>query len=406
MTIEELTGLFDSWADKDGPVALHMKQKLLPVEGEGGVIFPPTYADIGYNVDTLSDGTRVATIDSVGSQANRMEPMFKSTGKNDKGEELNPLAALVPQVEIILNVKEKDGERYERRQSLLDLAHRSADAVVKATPTLAKIITPAFEALNRHGNAGPLCAVAPTSLLFGVWDSRDGTGEKRPRLVRSIIRAWDVEPLFSAAQFNSVWKSLDEADQSELEKEAKTKKVKLSEKGFADAPAVFRKISQNAAKQMTEFRNGSPNPERRTLGGVLAKGPIYRDVTINLVALRALRGAKNDETEAKQIRKYLLSLALLAATEELDLFLREGCLLRYADEKDEWEKVPRRGEPTPITFPSHGDLVNLATKAAEPFKAKWPKDEKGQPALEHKFDLKEAKKIIAKKDAEEETATS
>lgn len=404
MSDEALTKLFDSWADTNGPVALHLKQKLLPVEGEGGVIFPPTYADIGYNIDTLSDGTKVATIDSVGSQANRMEPLFKSTGKSDQGEELNPLAALVPQVEIILNVKEKDGEKYEQRQSLLDLAHRSADAVVKATPTLAQIITPAFEALNRHGNAGPLCAVAPTSLLFGVWDSRDGTGEKRPRLVRSIIRAWDVEPLFSAAQFNSAWKSLHEAQQAELEKEAKTKKVKLSEKGFADAPAVFRKVSQNAAKQMTEFRNGSPNPERRTLGGVLTKGPIYRDVTINLVALRGLRGV-NGETE--QIRKYLLSLALLAATAELEMFLREGCLLRYADEKDEWERVPRRGEPTPIRdFPNHDDLVNLAMNATEPFKAKWPKDKEGKPALEHKFDLKEAKKIIAKKDSEEEASAS
>lgn len=132
MSIELTNELLDQWAiDSNGSVALHLKQKLLPVEGEGGVIFPPTYADIGYNIDTLSDGTKVATIDSVGSQANRMEPMFKPTGKNDKGVELNPLAALVPQIEIILNVKEKDGEKYERRQSLLDLAHRSADAVVK-----------------------------------------------------------------------------------------------------------------------------------------------------------------------------------------------------------------------------------------------------------------------------------
>ncbi len=53
------------------------KQRLIPVEVENGVIFPPTYADIGYSIDTLSDGTRVATIDSVGSQANRIEPLFK-----------------------------------------------------------------------------------------------------------------------------------------------------------------------------------------------------------------------------------------------------------------------------------------------------------------------------------------
>ena len=34
----------NSWADKSDPVALHLKQTLLPVEGEGAVIFPPTYA--------------------------------------------------------------------------------------------------------------------------------------------------------------------------------------------------------------------------------------------------------------------------------------------------------------------------------------------------------------------------
>src|SRR6476659_6904803 len=85
------TDEINKWADDpSGPVALHMKQKLLPVEGEGGVIFPPTYADVGYNMDELSDGNKVVTIDSVGSQANRMEPIFK----------LAPLAKLVPQVEI------------------------------------------------------------------------------------------------------------------------------------------------------------------------------------------------------------------------------------------------------------------------------------------------------------------
>ena len=70
--------MINEWTEKPEVIALHLKQKLLPVEGEGAVIFPPTYADIGYNIDTLSDGTKVCTIDSVGSQANRIEPIFKS----------------------------------------------------------------------------------------------------------------------------------------------------------------------------------------------------------------------------------------------------------------------------------------------------------------------------------------
>ncbi len=380
--------IINSWAD-GGPkesVALHLKQKLVPVEGEGGVIFPPTYADIGYNIDELSDGTKVATIDSVGSQANRMEPIFKH----------EPYSALVPQIEIELHTKEDDGEKHVEKRSLLDLAHRSADALVHSSPTLAPDVAKAFRALKQRGDAGPLCRLAPTSFLFGVWDSRGGSSEKRPRLIRSIIRAWDVQPLYAAAQFNSIWKALDSGQQAELKKEAKAKKTKLSEKGFADAPATFRKVSQAAAKQMQEFRNGSPNPERRTLGGVLASGPIEREITVNLVALRTIAGANAEETT--EIRRYLLVLALIAATAEIDLFLREGCHLRFADE-DIWEAIPRRGAPMAVDLASETsrkELLEYAEVTVASLKTEWPK------TLVHKFDMKEAKKLFAKKAEEEE----
>jgi CRISPR-associated protein Csb1 len=385
----ETIELFESWLATGGPVALRLRQKLRPVEADEsgrGVIFPPTYADIGYNIDTLADGTRVATIDSVGSQANRLEPIFKSTGKDANGKELNLRAALVPQIEIVLH--ETNGQKEKR--SLLELAHRSADAVVLASPTLAPEIAKAFEALRNQGNAAPLAAIAPTSLVFGVWDSRGGSGVKVPRLVRSIIRAWDVEVLHSAAQFNSVWKALSDEQKQVLEKEAKTRKIKLSVKGFADAPATFR-------TDKNQFIGGAPNPEARVLGGVLAKGPIERDVTINLVALRGLRG--KDDAETSELHHYLLGLALLAATADLELFLREGCLLRYAGE-EQWTQVPRRGEPSEIPMPEHDQLSAYAAFAAKPFEAKWPdglkKDDK--PILEHEFDLAAAKKLIAKKD--------
>lgn len=398
----ETSALLDSWLAAHGPVALRLRQKLLPVEADEsgrGVIFPPTYADIGYNIDTLADGTRVATIDTVGSQANRLEPIFKSTGEDENGDERNPLASLVPQVEIILHkaggkgtkrrAETEGGSAHIEKLSLLDLAHRSADAVVLASPTLAPEIAKAFEALRNQGNAAPLAAIAPTSLVFGVWDSR-GTGEKRPRLVRSIIRAWDVEVLHSAAQFNSVWKALSEEQQQELEKEAKAKKIKLSVKGFKDAPATWR------TDKVKPFVGEAVNPEARVLGGVIAKGNIERDVTINLVALRGIRGKDADETT--EVQKYLLGLALLAATADLELFLREGCLLRYAND-DAWTEVPRRGEPTGVSLPKRDQLVAYSTAAAKLFLEKWPKDKDGNPLpLEHEFNLAEAKKLLAKKD--------
>ncbi|MCS6954272.1 MAG: type I-U CRISPR-associated RAMP protein Csb1/Cas7u [Bryobacterales bacterium] len=416
LTVSET--ILDEWATKpDGPVALRLKQRLLPVE-DSQIIFPPTYADIGYNIDTLSDNTRVVTVDSVGSQANRLEPIFKSESKD-------PRDWLVPQIEIIIREEpcgecpgcrkaqaggSKSGNKSpctqprEVTRSLLDLPHRAADAVVQASPDLLKIVAPAFKALQQ-GDAGPLCAIAPTSLVFGVWDSRGETGEKRPRLVRSIIRAWDVELLHAAAQFNSVWKLLDEEQKETLQKEAKAKKVELSEMGFKDAPAVFRQISDS--QKVPQYRDGAPNPEARVLGGVLVKGRVERDVTVNLVALRGLRGA--DEQESKAIRKYLLGLTLMTATADMELFLREGCLLRYAEDGDRWYQVPRRGEPAEVTLVP--DTVRAyATQAAAHFRAKWPEvfhhkwPADGRPPVElkYRFDINKAKELLAKKTQGEE----
>lgn len=396
--------VLNTWAtNPQGPVALRLKQTLLPVE-ESGIIFPPTYADIGYNIDTLSDGTRVATIDSVGSQANRLEPIFKSDSKD-------PKAWLVPQIEIVIRKEDcgecepcrKNAETGESRKgkkevckqprevtrSLLDLAHRAADAVVQSSPSLCKLVEPAFKALKR-GDAGRLCCIAPTSLVFGVWDSRGDTGEKRPRLVRSIIRAWDVEPLHAAAQFNSVWKLLDQEQQDELKKEAKARKVKLSENGLADAPGVFR-----PKLKVPNYRDDAPNPEARVLGGVLVRGRIEREVTVNLVALRGLRGA--NETETAAIRKYLLGLSLVAATADIELFLREGCLLRYAENGDAWYQVPRRGEPTPVALNAE-TAKSYAKTMSQHFRPQWPTQ------LKHEFNLDKAKELLAKKAAEEKAA--
>lgn len=388
---------FDDYlTDSSNVVALRLSQRLEPVD-PSGIIYPPTYADIGYNIDTLADGRKVALIDSVGSQANRMEPIFKSDSANDADW-------LVPQVKIVIRETEP-----KVVVSLLDLAHRAADAVVQSTPELAKLINRAFLALQK-GDAGPLCTIAPTSLVFGVWDSRGDTGEKRPRIVRSVIRAWDVEVLHSAAQFNSIWKSLTDDEQEELRKAAGSKSPeKLSKKGLADAPAVFRKTKS------PQLRDGLPNPEARVLGGVLVKGEVRRDVTVNLLALRQLRGVDDERT--REIRRYLLGLSLLAATYEMDLFLREGCLLRYHDESDQWFEIPRRGAPREASLPAFSVIEEYANRVAVPFRQQWPRafstqqdDQKehqepsqdgATPRFEYKFELKQAKELLKKKTAED-----
>src|SRR5579872_4823587 len=311
-TVQVTAETINTWADDlKGPVALCLRQKLLPVEGEGAVIFPPTYADIGYNIDTLSDGVKVATIDSVGSQANRMEPIFIAA---KPGQPENPLSKLVPQIDIVYG--------NERAVSILEAGHRLGDAVIRSSE-LRDEAQKAFKLFLDTCDASALAKLAPTSLVFGVWDSRD-TQAKLPRLVQSVIRAWDVDELKRSAQYVPPLNYAELGVISEAEQERAEGKPDndLAKRGFVHVPATGAH------------------------GGVVARGPIERIVTVNLVALRKLGGEN-----AQSLRRYILGLAMVAATEPLDGFLRQGCLL--VPDKNapaEWVSVGRDGARTPMTL--------------------------------------------------------
>ncbi len=97
-------------------------------------------------------------------------------------------------------------------------------------------------------------------------------------------------------------------------------------------------------------------------GGVVARGPIERTITVNLVALRRLDG-----DNAQDLKRYILGLALVAATEPLDGFLRQGCLL-VPDENvpAEWVAVTREGLRESVALSSDVAL-DYASSAASKF---------------------------------------
>ena len=324
----------NAWADSpEGPVALHLRQELLPVEGPGGVIFPPTYAysdpNVHYNIDQLADGTKIATIDSVGAQANRMEPVFLP---GRAGEPENPRAKLVPQVEI----------RYgnEKSVSLLEAGHRLGDAIMRST-ALKDQVHDAFQDFEERGDATAVAKLGPTSLVFGVWDSRD-TQVRFPRVIQSTIRAEDVDEIRRSAQYNPPvdYATLDVFSDTDKEKSEGNPKSPLAQRGFVHVPAV------------------------NSHGGVIARGPIRRNVTVNLVALRRLEG--NGSNDAA-LRRYILALALVAATAPMDGFLRAGCLLTLdPDQESTWETISRTGGRTPVSL-DDGAVLDYARQVAGAF---------------------------------------
>jgi CRISPR-associated protein Csb1 len=327
--------LLNSWADDlKGPVAFHLCLKLLPVEGDKGVIFPPTYAmsddrKFGpYAIDQLSDGTKVAQIDSVGSQANRMEPLFR---KAPEGRTENPYARLVPQIDVVVAGAQS--------VSIFEIGHRVGDALLRASG-LREDVAKAFSEFQKNGDATAIAKLAPTSLVFGAWDSR-GEGAKLPRIVQSVIRAWDVEPLRRSAQYNP---PIDYEQAGVLTEEEK------------------RKAEGNAASDAA--RRGFVHvPAVDTHGGVLVRDGVFRDVTVNLVALRQLDGNHNGVA----LRRYILGLALIAATDPQDGFLRQGCLLTPDPAAPaEWTLVHRSGDREPLEISGQAVLA-YAQRAADAF---------------------------------------
>lgn len=335
--MSDLLSKYDAWLKDDGPAALVIREHLMPVEGRDGVVFPATFAagdgfPGGYNIDGpfkgQPEGENICLIDSVGSQANRVEPVFAQTKYRD----------LVPQIVI------RAGE--EKQVSLLEAGHRAGDAIARCTE-LATDINDAFKHVLR-GNAAQLAKIAPTSLVFGVWDSR-GTQAKLPRVVGSTIRAFNVRRLTRGAVYIPPldYSALDIFSEEDKAKAEGNKKSPLAQRGFVHNPA-----------------SGSH-------GGVIAIGGIRRDAALNLAAVRLLKSG-SDEDATLTLRRYVLGLSLVAFTHPSAFvgYLRQGCtLVLDPDAKPtprEFSLVHPDGRRDPLSI-THDDALKYANDAAGKF---------------------------------------
>lgn len=318
---------FDNLLTADGPAALVVREHLVPVEGADGVLFPATFAEIGYNIDgedrfRRPDAQNVVLIDSVGSQANRIEPLFAES----------EFAALVPQIKI------KAGDKIV---NLLHAGHRAGDAVARCT-ALKDTLKAAFNKVNA-GDAGDLAKIAPTSLVFGVWDSRD-TQAKLPRLISSTIRAYNVRKLTRSATYTAPvdYVANEVFTEEDRQKAEGDQKNPLSKRGFVNALA------------------------NKSHGGVIADGGIRRDATLALAALRLLK--TGDTVATLKLRRYILGLSLVAFTSKHAIgYLRQGTILvRDADKPTQVETVAFDGTRSVFVI-SAEDAFNFSKAAAIDF---------------------------------------
>lgn len=323
--MNELLKKFDPWLEDAGPAALATREHLMPVEGPDGVVFPATFAASqdgsfkgGYNVDHFTETENICLIDSVGSQANRIEPLFAK----------KEYAGLVPQVVV------KAGDK---SVNLLEAGHRAGDAIVRCSALQEELQT-GFRAVQ-NGDAALLAKIAPTSLVFGAWDSRD-TQAKLPRLIASAIRAFNVRQLTRSAQYVPAAEYIN----AQLLDEPPDKKTKdaYAERGFVHVPA-----------------SGTP-------GGVTATGGIRRDSALHLAALRLLAAGK-DEAKTLKLRRYILGLALTAFTYSPSGYLRQGCNLVLDPGKPrDFVEVYGDGRRLPANV-THAEALEYARASASDF---------------------------------------
>jgi CRISPR-associated protein Csb1 len=314
----------------DGPAGLAVTEHLLPINKDDPYIRPAIFAAREgtpenkerwgvYNVTELGDGGNVITIDTIGSQANRIEPIFLQ----------KPYRELVRQVVIVRRVNGKSngkgGEVVEH--NLLERPHRAADVIARFSDLKVRF-DEAMQA-SLKGDSRPLLKLAPTSLLFG-FDDRRGTKARQGRVISSRIDATSAYQAAEYTQYTGVAAAAEDADEQKY----------MSEVGWTAVPSY------------------------RPAAGVYVKGHIVRYGSLSLSSLRKLGPAGPDGETARQ---YALGLALVAFTAPIDYALRSGCYLRRDPSRPPVYTIATldKGDlPLELT---HDEALALAKNAAQAF---------------------------------------
>lgn len=180
--------------------AFRLRTRLQPAGGPGDKVFPPTYAEgqdgkkhtIKYATETrVVDGQhkRAVLLDSVASQANRMELSLLEA--RQRGELRLPLLA----VDFRASFPDLG------QITTLEAPHRVYDAIFRDA-TLGGDAFRASEIGRKLTDASPsdarsMLSHCPTALIFGAWDStgpRGGLGNKFQRALVSEVMGIGFEP--------------------------------------------------------------------------------------------------------------------------------------------------------------------------------------------------------------------
>ncbi|HOM53819.1 MAG TPA: type I-U CRISPR-associated RAMP protein Csb1/Cas7u [Phycisphaerae bacterium] len=183
--------------------AIRRVQKLMPVGGPGEKIFPPTYPgerredpprhifemrriDVKENGKDINKSVNCVLIDSVQSQANRLEEALLQAIRAER----------IAMPYLVVDFSEQKGPDGSDVSDLgevtsLDAPHRVFDAIIRDSELNGVKFTETDQykqlLLTKPTNALYLFEISPTSLLFGVWNSTGEGGGLGTKFTRNIV---------------------------------------------------------------------------------------------------------------------------------------------------------------------------------------------------------------------------
>lgn len=375
--------------------AFRSRTRLQPAGGEGDKVFPPTYADAKYALEErrlpeYKDPVRCVLMDSVQSQANRMEEALQDAA--DEGRISIPIVEVdfsdIPTVEP----GSTDPGLFEPigRLTSLETPHRSADAILRDSELdgvdFRKTDIGKKIGMAALRNATPLLEINPTALIFGIWDStgpKGGLGVKFQRTLVSEIIGVNASlgvktssridplsiqrsagPLYETADGN--W-TLDESEAVQVKKKPKM----LGKTG--------RPSEGNHGNIVPSLSETKANPfdanEQLYLAGGVTIDYAEQTTVLSLPALRRLKfpidGASTSDREANltaQTALAALALCASALAAERGMDLRSRCLL-WPSETPQWELLANPGAE-PARFSLDADAaVKLLSEAVQKLQA-------------------------------------
>ncbi len=393
--------------------AFRCRTRLQPAGGAGDKVFPPTYAGALYAMEMRrieSDLVRCVLMDSVQSQANRMEEALLDAV--DEGRIKIPVVDVDFSRIPVVDPDSSDDGLYEPigRIGSLEAPHRIADAILRDSELNGVEFRKTDEGRKitrtTTRNATSLLELCPTALVFGLWDStgpKGGLGVKFQRAIVSEIIGVNaavgvktssrIDPLAIQLKSGPVYEAVGGGWTDDATKAVQVKgKPKLV--GKDGKPSEVN--HGNIAPSLSDVGKDplSNDGSRMYLAGGVTIDYAEQTTVLSLPALRRLKfplqeNGNSDRDANLTAQTALAALGICAASLAIErgLDLRSRCLL-WPSESPTWELLGKPGTaPSMIEVDADGAIAVLNEAVAALKKA-------GLPWREERLTLQPSTKLV------------